>query len=120
MEINGVTVTEKDVINPDAWVPEGQYNPHRVRPWLITNSFSNCGCQVIGIVFATCEGDALDEAVNENRMDHLQLKEEEADDETIRLGNAGEPFDIEGVHIEELPNPKASWLAQYAASQKEG
>ena len=32
------------------------------------------------------------------------------------LGNASEPFDIESLGVEELPNPPASWCAVFAAA----
>jgi hypothetical protein len=29
-----IKFTDADVVDLDSWIPEGEYNPHRVRPWL--------------------------------------------------------------------------------------
>jgi len=74
-----------------------EYNPHNVRPWTIGNE-SGPLC----LVWASCEQDALDAAVNETGLKGLaideayakELEDEFGDDAPIMLlGNAGEPFD---------------------------
>ena len=34
-----------DVVNPSEYIPNGEFNPHKIRPWLIGNEFG-----VLGIV----------------------------------------------------------------------
>lgn len=146
-----ITFTDADVVNIDNWIPKGEYNPHNVRPWLLHDSGF-----VLCVVFADSLQDALDEAVNENKLDRFQIdmdNEGERDDYLTSnwddadhsldqecpeytdaagvkywwrdgmtpafLGNASEPFDIESLGIEELPNPARSFCAQFAASVKQ-
>ncbi len=129
-----ITFTDADVCNPDDWIPAGEYNPHNVRPWLLHDHGF-----VICIVFADCLQDALDEAVDQNKMDRYLIEEErntpgtkglpasdyptlgtDEEEGITRLGNASEPFDIESLGVIELPNPPRSFVAQWAAKfQKE-
>lgn len=78
------------------------FNPHSVRLWVIGNEFG-----ALCAVWADCEQDALDEAVDANFLDSLQVDEaefaqmpEDEQDEFARLGNAGEPFDLSNVWIQ--------------------
>lgn len=75
------------------------------------------------VVLETNLQDALDKAVDENKMDRYLVTEENllADydsDETgiTRLGNASEPFDIQSLGVIELPIPKLSLVALFAAA----
>lgn len=103
------------VSNPSDWIPEGEYNPHRVRPWVIGNEYG-----ILAVAFGSCEQDAFDAAADEGHLAGLALdseteneREEENDGEGImRLGNASEPFDSIYAWIEELPNPPAAVLSQ--------
>jgi len=146
-----ISFTDDDVVNLDNWIPKGEYNPHNVRPWLIhDHGFA------VAVVFADCEQEALDEAVDENKLDRWQIHPENANDlddyltshwehadhsldpecpeyvdaDGVKywwrdgmvpafLGNASEPFDLDTLDIIELPNPKRSFCAQFAISQKE-
>lgn len=70
---------------------------------------------VLAIVFADCEQDALDEAVDCNKLDRYQVSDEEmsdygdTDEERMEqlsyLGNASEPFDIESLGMFEIAKP---------------
>ncbi len=67
--------TDADVTNLDSHVPAGEYNPHDVRPWLLhDHGFTLC------VVFADSLQDAIDEAVDENKMERYLLTEEEQAD----------------------------------------
>ncbi len=111
----GITFSEADVLNLDDWIPAGEHNPHRVRPFLLhDHGFTLC------IVFADSLQEALDEAVDGDKLDRYQVSEDDlardddADENGItRLGNAGEPFDIETLGVIELPNPPRSFVAQF-------
>lgn len=109
------TFSDKDVANPDDWIPAGEYNPHNVHPFL----FHDHGFTV-AVVFAGNLQDALDTLVDENKIDGFQIAPEDLkdypDEEGITyLGNASEPFDIESLGVVEMPNPARSFAAQYAA-----
>ena len=122
-EYRGIRFTDADVVNPRDYTAEGDYNPHRVRPWLLHDHGF-----VLAVVFASCEQDALDEAVDAGKLDRYML---DASDPQTRqdygnsqpdgswdwhdgvsfLGNAGEPFDIESLGMVELPTPPFSFCA---------
>jgi hypothetical protein len=112
--------TDEDVCNPDDWIPAGEYNPHNVRPWLLHDHGTT-----LAVVFADCEQDAIDEAVDHGRLKRYSLDEDELkdynDEEGISfLGNHGEAHDIESLGILQLPNPRASFAVQFAADDKGG
>ena len=117
-KFNEITFTDADVVNPDDFIPAGAYNPHGVRPWLLhDHGFT------VAIIFASCLQDALDIAVDEGKLDAFQVSEDELadyganEDGVSRLGNAGEPFDIEALDAVELPNPPYSFVALFNAMQ---
>lgn len=116
-----ITFSDTDVINADDWIPAGSYNPHNVRPFLLHDHGL-----VVAVVFADCLQDAIDEAVDAGRMDRYLIApedladygdtEDEIEERITRLGNAGEPFDIETLGAIELPNPPFSFCAQFNAA----
>jgi len=140
-EVNGIKFTDADVVNKDNFIPLGEYNPHNVHPFLLHDHGT-----VICVVFASSLQDALDEAVDENKLDRFQLDptkpevqadymhEVEADDGykvtrpdgsvvwldwndgVALLGNASEPFDIEDVDAVEMANPPYSFAAMWEAA----
>jgi hypothetical protein len=116
-----ITFSDSDIVNPDDFIPAGEYNRRKVRPWLIhDHGFVVC------VVFADCEQDALDIAVDEGKLDRYQITEEDAEDYPTlnseeeagicRLGNASEPFNIESLGMIELPNPKFSFCSLFNES----
>jgi hypothetical protein len=126
---NGVKFSDADVVNGGNFIPKGEYNPHNVRPWLLhDHGFA------VAVVFADCEGDAIDEAVDGGKLDRFQLDPSNAshradygngkdgdefdwNDSVSYHGNAGEPFDLESLGMMELPNVPFSFAAMFAASQ---
>ena len=80
-----------DIVFPD------EYNPHNVRPWLIG---SECGA--LALVWAECEQDALGEACDNDLLNAIRVEEVDADEDTARLGNASEPFDLTYAWLEAL------------------
>lgn len=131
--LNGISFTDEDVVNKDDYIPAGEYNPYLVRPWL----FHDHGF-TLAVVFASNLQDALDELADSGKIDHLQLDPndpeerstygQEADSEdgdgpgwdwnpevVSFLGNADEPFDIEGVSHIQMEIPKFSFAALYSA-----
>lgn len=115
-----VTISDADVVNPREYIPAGEFNPHNVRPWA---AFDHGFC--VGVAFASCDQDALDELADAGKLDRFKLDEEEIDNDysgddekgITRLGNAGEPFDIEGLMLFELQTPAFSLCALLTAAQ---
>jgi endo-1,4-beta-mannosidase len=106
---------DTDVVNPDDYIAKGDFNPHNVRPWLINNEFGT-----LAIVYASCEQDALDAAVDAGKMDSQQVSEEdlaemseEEREELLTAGNASEYFYQDYLAMVELPN------AQYGITDEE-
>lgn len=90
---NGIKFSDSDIVNPDEWIPEGEYNPHKVRPFL----FHDHGF-VLCIVFASCEQDAL---VDAGKLERYAVNQGDYPNEEglSFLGNASEPFGLEGLGI---------------------
>lgn len=105
-----------DVVNPSDYIPTGEFNPHNMRPWLIGNEYG-----VLGIVYAHHEQDALDEMVDNDKLDGHLLSDEDALERTdengnedfARLGNAGEPFNLDNVWMRELPNKQYAKIKRH-------
>ena len=72
-----------------------EFNPHNVRLWIVSNEYG-----ALGAVWANNEQDALDELVNNDLGNGLLIDEADADDETCRLGNAGEPACLDYCRLE--------------------
>jgi hypothetical protein len=109
-----ITFNDDDVVNPDEFIPAGEYNPHNVRPFLLhDHGFT------LAIVFADCLQDALDIAADEERLDRFAVAADDVDGEGLAyLGNAGNPFDIESIDVVELPNPAFSFTAMFNAMKE--
>ena len=87
----------------------GEFNPHNVGLFVIWNRDTP-----IAAVWASCEGDALDEAVDAGLLDAVACdgevrfnEEDQADEDLVgvavtRLGNAGEPFYLDEVGCSRL------------------
>ena len=59
---------ETDVVDSGSFIPAGEYNPHKVRPWLLhDHGFA------LAVVFADCLQDALDTAVDEGKLDRFLI-----------------------------------------------
>ena len=111
-----IKFSDDDVVNAGDYIPAGEINPHRVRPFLLhDHGFA------VAVVFASCLQYALDEAADAGRLDRYAVNEAdlgdygEEEEGIARLGNAGELFDIEGLDAVELPNPPYSFVALFNA-----
>jgi hypothetical protein len=127
-----IQFSDFDVVDIEDFEP-GEDGRNPVRPWL----FHDHGFAV-AVVFADCLLDALDKAVDGGKMNRyliptdasaecdcdespLSLEdypdlftEEEAG--ISRLGNAGEPHDIESLGYIELQNPPMSFAALFKSA----
>ena len=102
--------------------PQGESNPHNVRPWLLhDHGFA------LAVVFADCLQDALDIAVDNDKLDRYLIDKADYGDYEVEtdsprcafLGNAGEPFDIDALGYVEL-QPYLSFAALWQRSFRKG
>ncbi len=114
--------TDEDVIDLGDVQFAGEYNPWNKRMWLFhDHGFTLC------VVMAESLQDALDIAVDNDKLDRFLVTEDQAEDygddiydcdSLAYLGNASEPFDIETLGYVEFPLPKRSLTALYGESVK--
>lgn len=93
----------------------GESHPYNLRLWVIGNEFG-----ALGAVWAACEQDALDELIDSGLGDGLLIEEEDADDETARLGNAGEPANLDNAWMQTVAfDPARDWkvLCKFAEAR---
>lgn len=115
-----ITFTDADVVNVDDYIPQGESNPHNIRPWLLHDHGF-----VVAVVFATRLQDALDKAADSDKLDRYLISNEDLDDYGSNgdgityLGNASEPFDIESLEAIGLPNPPFSFVTLFNAVSKQ-
>jgi hypothetical protein len=111
-KIREITFADSDVIEWGEYNPPNLGNTYGKRCFLIHDSgFSQA------VVFASSLQDALDAAVDAGKLDQFQIEESQfaeykigTDEETAtRLGNAGEPFDVENVDAVEFAAPPYSF-----------
>lgn len=98
-----------NVILPKEIDAECGFNPHNVRLWVIGHNFG-----VVCAVWASSEQEALDEACDNNMMEHCMLSEDEASEyykecdenfsgsRCIPLGNAGEWHNLDDCYMAEV------------------
>jgi hypothetical protein len=104
MPAREVEVDAEHIICNDVRFP-WDFNPHNVRLWCIGNEFGVLGC-----VWASSEQDAFDELCDNNLSAGLMVDEpesfesdeerEEWEESICRLGNAGEPHDMDYASIQ--------------------
>jgi hypothetical protein len=110
-----IQFTDEDVVNPEDFIGDGEYNPHNVRPYLVHDHGF-----VVGVAFADCLQDALDVLADNGKLDGFKIDpsdysdyEVDSDSPTCTfLGNDGAPFDIDPLDVIELPIPKAASFAE--------
>lgn len=71
-----------------------EYSPRRGHLYVIGNEYG-----ALGAVWAECAQDALDELVDCGLGNGLLIDEQNAEENSTRLGNAGEPADLDNVWI---------------------
>jgi hypothetical protein len=88
IEINGDKILCNDIVLPT------ETHPHNIRLWFVGNEFG-----ALGAIWASSEQDALDELIDAGLGDGLLIDAKDADEETTRLGNAGEPADLSNAWL---------------------
>jgi hypothetical protein len=101
---------------------KGEYNPHNVRLWVACNEFG-----VMGAAWACCEQDALDTLADADllrgcAMDEPEATEDDEEPENItRLGNYGEPYDLQYLHLYEVDfQPARDWQLMVKLAEARG
>src|SRR4051812_33842038 len=82
-----ISFSDADVVNIGDFIPADEFNPHKVRPFLLHDHGF-----VVAVVFASCLQDALDEAADAGKLDRFAVSEAEmkdySDESLTFLGNA--------------------------------
>ena len=97
-----VTIPDDRILANDVTFPH-EYNPHNVRLWVIGNEYG-----AICAVWADCEQEALDEALDAGKLDSFLVEPEDVDPDLLadgfyaHLGNAGEITDLSYCSMEEI------------------
>jgi len=92
-----VELKPEQILCNDVHLPDDSFNPHNVRLWVIGNEYGP-----MGAVWASNEGDAIDELIDQGLADGILIDEKDADDETPRGGNAGEPYNQDYLWMGEV------------------
>jgi hypothetical protein len=108
----------------------GEFNPHNVGLFVVSNEYG-----AVCAVWASCEQDALDQAVDSDLMESfaaveesIRFNEEEQTDEdkdgvsVTRLGNGGEPFYLDNCGCRRVPQDDmpVALLIAFAEARGEG
>lgn len=89
VELEPERVLCNDVVLP--W----EFHPYKMRLWVIGNEFG-----ALGAVWASNEQDALDELVDADLGAGLLIDEADADEDSARLGNAGEAANLDNAWLQ--------------------
>ncbi len=115
-EYQGIKFSDEDIVNPDDACFQGDGS--RKQGYLLHDHGF-----VLAVVFADDYQDALDEAADSDKLDRYRvcnadLGDYPNEDGISYLGNTASLYDIESLQFIELPLPKASFVAQFKASQE--
>lgn len=103
-----ISFTDKDVVNFDDFIADGEYNPHNVRPWLLHDHGT-----VIAVVFASSLQDALDEAADNDKLDHLMIDPSDRNDRdfymVVGIGDQGGIYDPDNPEYIDKAGNKYWW-----------
>lgn len=93
IELNADQILCNDITLPS------DFNPHNTRLFVIGNEYG-----ALGAVWASCEQDAFDTLLDEGLGQSFLLEESDIDseDEVTRLGNAGEPCNLDHAWMQEV------------------
>lgn len=90
VEINPSTFYLNNVVLPKYIDPDGAFNPHNVRCWVIGHEHGP-----VCAIWAPSEQEAFDEAADAGGLDCFLTEKQDYDDESLTpLGNASELFDL--------------------------
>jgi hypothetical protein len=72
---NQIKFTDADVVNKDDFIPQGEYNPHKVGPILLHDAGF-----ILAVVFAESLQDALDIAADAGKLQAFEVDDEDMAD----------------------------------------
>ncbi len=114
-----------DVTLPAEFDEASRHNPHNVRLWIVGHCHGPLCC-----IWASCEQDALDNAVDASMLDCMLVDPadlvdydyESNPDNYSFLGNASEPFNLDDCWMAEvdLATPRDNYLVIKLARASEG
>ena len=94
-------IEQENILCNDVMLPahiESSYNPNNIKLWVIGHTFG-----AVCAVFASCGQDALDAAVDANKMDAFLAENQDYENEELTpLGNASELFDLSDFWMGEV------------------
>jgi hypothetical protein len=114
VEGSAVILNPERILCNDVRLP-GESHPYNLQLWIIGNEYG-----ALGAVWADCEQDALDTLVDSGLGDGLLIEEQDADEDTARLGNAGEPADLTNAWLRVVAfDPARDWrlLCKFAEAR---
>lgn len=85
---------DERILCDDVTLPHERH-PHNMRLWVVGNEFG-----ALGAVWASYEQDALDSLMDAGLANGLIIEEKDADEDTPRIGNAGDPVDLTHAWIQ--------------------
>jgi len=98
VDVKAENILLNNVILPTTIDAKNAYNLHKVKLWVIGNERG-----AICAVWASRTIEALDEAVNANRLDCMMADKQDYDNDRLTpLGNASELFDLSYAWIGEV------------------
>lgn len=89
-----VELPDEQILCNDVTLP-WEFNPHKTRLFVIGHEFG-----ALAAVWADCEQEAFDALVDEGYGDCFLIDESEADEYCARLGNAGEPANLDYAWVQ--------------------
>lgn len=112
LKVGEVEVDDSMVVNIEDYIPAGEHNPYKVRPFIIGHEFG-----AICIVFADCAQDTLDIAADNGNLDcfliptdRLLEMNDKQEADVLYLGNESKAYNDDYMWMDELPNPKLSFI----------
>lgn len=91
-----VELDDERILCNDVVLP-GENHCYNMRLWVLGNEYGP-----MGAVWASNEQDALDELIDADLGNGILIDEADADEDTERAGNAGEPIDTDYLWMAEV------------------
>ena len=113
-----IELEDERILCNDIHLPHDAFNYHGVRLWVIGNEYG-----ALCAVWASHEQEAFDVACDAGMLAGLSCDEEDEEEDVCRLGNAGEPHNLDNAWIQtvRLSGPD-DWalIARFAEARGEG
>jgi hypothetical protein len=107
---NGASIDGEHTVKDSAMLFNGGPKDYRDKLFALYAPLGNY-CHCIAILWSEGEHTVWDDACDAGLLDSLQISEDEANEDSARLGNASEPFDIDNCTCREIP--ASVWQADW-------